>query len=187
MGCVISIYHQSPLTLADGRVYTAQACGRVREDGMWEGWLEFVPHDRSVVLRSQRETTQPTLDDLEYWASGLTPVYLQGAFERALTPAPVVVEAPLIRSVYEEPAPAEVSVAGVPPEPEPDPVLNPFSAYAKGEDLLRRQLAALSSRHLRAITVAYELADPSDVDLDALTAPELIELIVGAVRGRLAA
>jgi hypothetical protein len=59
--------------------------------------------------------------------------------------------------------------------------------YAKGADLLRRQLAALSARHLRAIIVGYDLADPPDVELDALTTAELIELIAGAVRGRLAA
>jgi len=66
-------------------------------------------------------------------------------------------------------------------------MLNPFSVYAKGEDLLRRQLAALSARHLRAIIVGYDLADPADVDLDSVTTAEMIEVIVGAVRGRLAA
>jgi hypothetical protein len=35
--------------------------------------------------------------------------------------------------------------------------------------------------------VAYEFADPVDVDLDVLTTAELIEVIVGAVRRRLAA
>jgi hypothetical protein len=35
--------------------------------------------------------------------------------------------------------------------------------------------------------VAYEFADPADVELDALTTPELVELIVGAVRARFAA
>jgi hypothetical protein len=185
MAHVVLIYHNSPLTLSDGRLYTAQACGRRRDDGMWEGWLEFVPDDGSVVLRSRRETTQPNLADLEYWATGITPVYLKGALERTLTPPPAVVERAVISSVYDEPAPATVSVAEA--TPEPAPVLNPYSVYAKGEDLLRRQLAALSPRHLRAIIVAYDLADPMEVDLDALTVAESIELIVVAVRGRLAA
>jgi hypothetical protein len=66
-------------------------------------------------------------------------------------------------------------------------VLDPFSVYARGEDLLRRQLAALGARHLRAIVLGHDLADPSGIDLDALTAPELIELITTAVRARLAA
>jgi hypothetical protein len=70
---------------------------------------------------------------------------------------------------------------------EAEPVLDPFSVYAKGEDLLRRQLAALSRRHLRAIIIGYELADESRVDLDGLTARELIELIAEGVRWRLSA
>ena len=185
MARVVSIYQRSPLTRPGGRVYTAQACGRARDDGMWEGWLEFVPRDGSEVLRSQRETTQPNLTDLEYWATGLTPVYLQGALERTLTP-PATPSVPLtVRAAYDAPAPAHPSVADV--TPEADPVLNPFSVYTKGEDLLHRQLGALSRRHLLAIIIGYDLADGAGVDLDALTIAELIELIVGAVRGRLAA
>jgi hypothetical protein len=185
MAAVVLVYHRSPLALPNGRVYTAQACGRERDDGTWEGWLEFLPDDDSEVLRSRRETTQPTFAALEYWATGITPVYLEGALERTLAPQPAVVEPPLTPAVYDEPAPTELPVVEAAPEPEP--VLDPFSVYAKGEDLLRRQLAALSARHLRDIVVGYDLADPADIDLDALTGPELIELIAGAVRGRLAA
>ena len=53
--------------------------------------------------------------------------------------------------------------------------------------LLRQQLTALPPWELRAMIVAYEFANPVDVDLDALTTAELIEVIVGAVRRRLAA
>jgi hypothetical protein len=180
MGSVLTIYHRIPLTLPDGRVYTAQACGRVREDGIWEGWLEFVPNDDSAVLRSPRETTQPKLTDLEYWAAGLTPVYLRGALERTLTPPTVAVEPPVIRSVYDEPASPSVPITDRAAEAEP--VLDPFSVYAKGEDLLRRQLRALSPRHLRAIIIGYELVDVTGVDLNRLTGPELSALIVAAVR-----
>jgi hypothetical protein len=161
MAHVVLVYRASPLRVDDDRVYVAQACGRERDDGTWEGWLEFVPADDSAVLRSQRETTQPSLAALEYWATQRT------------TP-----------SVYDAPAPAEIAAAEA---AAPQPVLNPFSVYAKGEDLLRRQLAALSARHLRTIVVGYDLADPDDVELDALTAPELVELITAAVRERLAA
>ena len=58
--------------------------------------------------------------------------------------------------------------------------------YADGEDELARQLATLSPKELRTIVVAYNLAY-SVTDLDALTVPELIAWIVGAVRERLAA
>jgi hypothetical protein len=185
MARVVSIYQRSPLALPDGRIFTAQACGREREDGLWEGWLEFVPHEASAVLRSQRETTQPNLADLAYWATGLTPVYLQGALERTLTPPPPSVAPSPVASVYDEPAPARASLTGTASEAEP--VLNPFSAYGKGEELLRRQLGALRRRHLRTIIAGYELIDGSDIDLDALSTAELIELIVGVVRNRLAA
>jgi hypothetical protein len=152
---------------------------------MWEGWLEFLPDDGSGVLRSERETTQPTLPDLEYWATGITPVYLQGALERTLAPPRVVIEPPLTEPVYDAPAPLKQPV--IVPAADTAPVLNPFSVYAKGEAMLRQQLAPLSPWQLRAMIIAYDLADPLDVDLEALTASELIELIVGAVRTRLAA
>ena len=188
MARVVSVYPRSPLALPDGRIFTAQACGREREDGLWEGWLEFIPHDASAVLRSQRETTQPNLADLEYWATGLTPVYLQGALERTLNPPPASVAPSPAVSVYDKPAPAHASVAEVDDAaPAAEPVLNPFSAYAKGEKLLRRRLGALSRRHLRTIIAGYELIDGSDIDLDALSTAELIELIVGVVRNRLVA
>jgi hypothetical protein len=187
MAHVVLVYNNSLLRVDDDRVYLAQACGRERDDGTWEGWLEFVPaDDDSAILRSQRETTQPSLAALEYWATGITPVYLTGALERTLAPPPAVsVPRAATPSVYDAPAPA-----AVPPledAPAQKPVLNPFSAYTKGEDMLRRQLAALSARHLRAIVIGYDLADPADVELDALTEPELIDLIATAVRARLAA
>jgi len=86
MAHVVSAFSQVIRT-TDGRAYTVTACGRERPDGTWEGWLEFAPDDASPVLRTRRETSQPNLTDLRYWATGLTPVYLEGALARALTPA----------------------------------------------------------------------------------------------------
>jgi hypothetical protein len=69
----------------DGHVYRARAVGRPRRTGMWEGWLEFRPRGGGGQLRRTAvETTQPNLDALRYWASGLEPVYLEGALERAI-------------------------------------------------------------------------------------------------------
>ena len=62
-------------------MYQAKACGRERDDGLWEGWIEFENSESGAVLRSARETTQPNLADLKYWATGLTPVYLEGALD----------------------------------------------------------------------------------------------------------
>lgn len=168
----VILSYRARLATTDGRHYTAQACGRAREDGTWEGWLEFAPDDGSATIVTSRETTQPKRSDLEYWSTGLTPVYLEGAMQRALAPSPV--------PAAEAPAASGGRLLG-------NPVLDPFSVYAKGEDLLRRQLAALSSHHLRSIIVAYDLAPAGAVDLEGLTGTELMALILVAVRSRLAA
>lgn len=67
-----------------GNVYEVFVYGEPRLDGTWEGWLEFVPLDSALTARrTERETTQPDLPALEYWATGLEPLYLAGAFERS--------------------------------------------------------------------------------------------------------
>jgi hypothetical protein len=82
MAELIQTYAQ---TLRDSRgaEYAAHAYGEAREGGSWEGWLEFVPAAGGAALRTGRETTQPDRDALAYWASGLEPVYLEGALARA--------------------------------------------------------------------------------------------------------
>jgi len=68
----------------NGVAYKVYAYGEPRADGIWEGWLEFKPSDiTQPILRTNRETTQPNKAALEYWASGLEPLYLEGAFVRA--------------------------------------------------------------------------------------------------------
>jgi hypothetical protein len=60
-------------------------------------------------------------------------------------------------------------------------VLDPFEVYAQGDEILRQELTALDSSHLRALLRAYTLVE-DDVDLDTLSRPVLAELIMGAVR-----
>jgi hypothetical protein len=68
----------------DGRLYAAEVRGARRAGGTWEGWIEFRPSGGSgPVLRTGRETTQPDRDALAYWASGLEPLYFDGALGRA--------------------------------------------------------------------------------------------------------
>ena len=64
-------------------------------------------------------------------------------------------------------------------------VLNPFAIHRKGEELLRKQLAALSRDHLLAIVRVYGFED--DDRAMALTTPELIALIVTRAGARRAA
>ncbi len=77
--------------VADGLgTYHARAVGRADADGRWEGWIEFVAVDGvDEVLVTPVESHQPGREQLEYWATGLTPVYLEGALTRARRPAPV--------------------------------------------------------------------------------------------------
>jgi hypothetical protein len=88
-----------------GEPYTAKACGRRRSDGLWEGWIEFEHRATGNVSRSQRETTQSELEDLRYWASGLTPVYLEGALDRIVNLAPRRQERPMAPPAFDGPAP----------------------------------------------------------------------------------
>ncbi|MGH7387870.1 MAG: hypothetical protein ACREM3_00190 [Candidatus Rokuibacteriota bacterium] len=82
-----------PIEAGDGRVYSVQACGVHRHDGLWEGWLAFFDA-HGGAWRTGRETVQPSQAALEYWASGLTPVYLDGALSRAAPVAPAVAVTP---------------------------------------------------------------------------------------------
>jgi hypothetical protein len=75
-----------PVVSQDGARYRAQACGAPMADGLWEGWVEFTPVGGGPPIRSPRETTQPNRGETVYWAAGLTPIYLEDALERALTP-----------------------------------------------------------------------------------------------------
>ena len=166
-----------PVVDEDGQIYAAQACGREADDGMWQGWIEFFPEAGGGVLRSGRETTQPNRQDLMYWATGLTAVYLEGALHRAQSPR-VAPPAPAVAEpVYDGPAPdAQSAAAGT------NSVLNPFSVYRKGEALLRRQLAAFSGWHLVNIIRAHALSAQTSDELALMSDEELVELIVTAVR-----
>jgi hypothetical protein len=72
------------ITSTDGTTYFVRACGERRSDGTWEGWIEFHDADGTKpTLRTGQETSQPNRLAVEYWASGLEPIYFEGAFARA--------------------------------------------------------------------------------------------------------
>jgi hypothetical protein len=170
----------APVAGPNGIFYTARACGSKAADGLWQGWVEFTPVDGGPPIRSPRETTQPNRVDTEYWATGLTPVYLEGALERALSgPAPVRT-ASGARPAFDEPLPrARHAVRG-----SRESALDPFSVYEKGEQLLRKQLGALSEWHLVNIVLAYDLSDEPVESLNRQPGSYLVELIVSSVRNR---
>ena len=77
--------YSTMVSAPDGTEYVVRSYGEKRIDGTWSGWLEFDPGDPSrPVLRTGQETSQPNRTAIEYWATGLEPVYFEGAFERAL-------------------------------------------------------------------------------------------------------
>jgi hypothetical protein len=178
----VLVQFTEPVIAEDETVYMARACGSEMPDGLWQGWIEFLPIGEGEPIRSGRETTQPNRGDLYYWATGLTAVYLEGALVRALKPAVRAPEPVIPPPVFDTPAGEDVT-----PVPAHEAVLNPFSVYRKGESLLRRQLAAFSEWHLVNIIGAYELSDLGEDQLNQMTAAELIELIVSNVRAAEAA
>ena len=173
------LVYQTPVAGPDGTLYEARAVGDDMPGGGWQGWLEFLPQEGGPPVHTSRETTQPNRIDTEYWATGLTPVYLEGALKRALARPPLVATVPPQPSVFRSPAPSTAARAV---EVSPSSVLNPFSVYEKGEALLRSQLSALSAWHLVNIAIEYELSDEPVERLNRLAAPALVELIVQATR-----
>ena len=67
-----------------GTTYRIIIFGETSGGNLWEGWIEFRPIDSAApVLRTGRETIQHDRAALTYWATGLEPVYLEGALQRA--------------------------------------------------------------------------------------------------------
>ena len=165
----------------DGVVYRAQATGAMMPDGLWEGWIEFIPIAGDAhALRTPRETTQPNRHDAVYWATGITGTYLEGALKRASNPRLQHVSAPP-EPMFDEPAP---HVARIEHGASRTAVLDPFEVYEhNGEDMLRAKLAALESFHLVSIIAAHGLGDEPITVLERKPQSALIEIIVAAVRG----
>src|SRR6266850_2371558 len=116
--------------------YYARAVGRPASDHQWEGWIEFVPADGGGgVLVSPIESRQPERQHLAYWATGLTPVYLEGALRRARHPPTVRV--PIIdEPISDRPAEPRGASAGTDRTQPPPPaghhrVLQPRRRYGR--------------------------------------------------------
>ena len=165
------------VTSEDGKNYTARACGSEMPSGQWQGWLEFVPLGDGEPVRSSRETTQPNRTDTEYWATGLTYVYLEGALRRALNRPGRPIAKPIAPPHFDGPA-QNFAIRGETTES----VLDPFSVYRKGEPLLRRQLSALAGWHLVNIIRRYDLSDEDPALLAAREPAQLVEIIIAGVR-----
>jgi hypothetical protein len=178
----VLVVFDAQLASPDDRRWTAQACGAIAEDGLWEGWIEFLPvgTDESPI-RTPRETEQPNRDDVMYWAQGLTAVYLDGALTRALKAHRVSPRRGVAaRTAFDGPARSGSATNG---GSAPHATFNPFEVYQQGESILIAQLGALDTPRLRDLAVAYGFsprAESADAGREALTAS-----IVAGVRSGL--
>jgi hypothetical protein len=170
--------YSDPVSDAHG-TYIARAVGRQAPDRMWEAWIEFVPvNGNGEVIVSGVESRQPEREHLTYWATGLSPVYLEGALHRARSPITVRVrtEPP---PISDAPAPRVVRNTR-PAYAGPEPVLDPFDIGARNLDLLRQELTALNRARLLNIIDAFDL-NPAREDIDWMTTAQLVHFIVVAV------
>ncbi|HEY7446991.1 MAG TPA: hypothetical protein VH702_02525 [Vicinamibacterales bacterium] len=175
----VLLEYPSAVTAADGRTFRARACASELPTGLWQGWIEFLPDDESELpRRSPRETTQPNRTDTHYWATGLTPIYLEGALKRALAAPRVITAPPALTPIFDDPAPASVIAT----EPERVSAVDPFSLYEKGEMLLRQELGALATWRLLNLVEVYGLSTKPVEELSRLPREALFNLIVAGVK-----
>ncbi len=77
------LIHPFSATVTDGSGRSWHASAYGRPDGnLWLGWIAFTSDDGETV-DTGTETSQPDRNALEYWATGIEPIYLDGALARA--------------------------------------------------------------------------------------------------------
>lgn len=160
--------------------YQATVVGRRADDGMWESWIEFSPRNGGRVLVSGVESRQPERTHLSYWASGLTPVYLEGALSRAKEPEPrATADGNGLRHASGTAAKRN-SRTRVRSSVVRDAVLDPFEVGARNLDVLRQHLMAFDRDRLLDIIAIFDL-NPAGEDLAWMSDPQLVHFVVTAV------
>jgi hypothetical protein len=71
------------LVAQDAQKYVVRVYAARQPDGLWDGWFVFFPLYGGRALATDRETTQNSLSAVDYWATGITTTYLEGALKRA--------------------------------------------------------------------------------------------------------
>ena len=179
----ILVKFDEPIAAPNGKAFLAHAVGKEVDGGRWDGWLEFQSEeDELEAIASGRETTQPNRKNLEYWARGLTKVYLEGALDRAISLAePPRQGAPMETepSRFPEPASRSSTPSSSRPPFTPHAILDPFQVYSQGEGILRRELHALSRDHVESIAAANGIGIHTPGGIKGASKEDLIEAIVG--------
>jgi hypothetical protein len=160
----------------DGRELFVSVAGEQRLDGVWEGWLEFVPLDDTEPLLTPTETTQSNRPALQHWAKALEETYVQGALDRATAASGDVF---LPRRV------ARLSPWETVPVDDVD-IPDPFQLFSIGRDTMRARLNALPRPLLRNIIDVFEL-NPARKNLAWLSDTQLVTFIITAVEAQIAA
>ena len=178
----VLVYFDETIGGPDERRYAARVCTRELKDGRWSGWLEFSA-DGADWRATPIETVQPNRRDVDYWVTGLSRVYLEGALARALGGrASHAGAAPNDLASVAQPVGAR---SHVPPPSQSGPrtILDPFSVFSQGEGVLRAQLGALNPDQVRNIAAAFNIESPETAG--TLDATDLRERIVAAARRRI--
>jgi len=181
----VLVRFDEPIAAPGGKTYLAQAVGKEVDGGHWDGWLEFQGvEDGMGALASGRETTQPNRKNLEYWAQGLTKVYLEGALSRAISLAePPRERTPIVAEPARFSEPASRSPNTFSPRPlSRRAILDPFQVYAQGEKILLGELNALSRDHLENIAAANGIGIRRPGGIKSASKEDLIEAIIGEAR-----
>lgn len=181
----VIVQFDEPFRAPDGRIFVAQVCGQSVSDGLWEGWIQFMPENGDDPVKTRRETEQLSRGDLRYWAAGLT---RQKVFDllayvlRMRAPTPSWRKGEPI--MFQEPHKDETLTFSSATLTRQAATINPFVLFKQGEHVLRYYLQSMSAAQLKEIVAIYEIPERESV-LSARTFEEsLIEQIVaGAQQG----
>jgi hypothetical protein len=78
------VYRHEDVVEHDGRIFRPSTWAKREASGSFVAWIEFVPTDGAEgLVATGHETSQSDLEAVEYWACGLSAVYLEGALTRA--------------------------------------------------------------------------------------------------------
>jgi hypothetical protein len=168
---------------AAGLLYRPKAYGDPQPDGTWDGWLVFFPvRGGTAIAPPGRETTQSTLAALARWATGLSPVYLDGALARARSFAQ---QTPVIARLTDAESEALDDAARLETAAEDERTaadLDEAAAAAARADaeLIRRERLATEA----AIAATDEAAASVEADMHELAAREARAVAADAQRRR---
>ena len=84
---MLELVHERLLVLedSDGRLYDRiRVYAEPQRGGTWRGIIAFLPSDGREPVETSQETTQSNIEGVAYWATGLEPIYFEGALRRAL-------------------------------------------------------------------------------------------------------